>query len=221
MEATVVAPVYNGYGRFVPDFLWAIHEMEVKPENVIIVLGENHGYEESTELATFIFSKNKNIGALLNEGIHFADTEWIIPMDIDDTILPDSIIKWETHDSDYICSGWKLAHNKEILYRESPLPQEIAKMTAKERSKRRINNNSPFRRWLWEKERFQHNNFPNLRFLANAVEQGAKFSKEKTPCFDYRQHGNSLCRSESWKLDKPSIRKEAKNMYEVFEKHYL
>lgn len=230
MKIALISVAWNGYGRFIPEWIEYISKSTVQPNEVVICLGEDHGFEDEEYCRELIpdlkivYDKlpNPNVGRLTNLAIEQTTSEWLMCMDVDDLIMPDAIEIFEKFekDADYLCIAWKWYHKKKMIYRQSPTPKTIANMKPVQRHKVRINNNSPFRRKLWEAHPFDENNYLNLSFLARAVESGARFVKVPKICVVYRQWHGSLFGSDQWMQIKPEARKANLDLYRRLEKYY-
>lgn len=232
MNIGLTTVAWNNYARFIPEWCEYIAKSTIKPDQVTVVLGKDHGLTEKQEQycrelvpdILFIESSDPkpNIGKLTNLAIANTPTEWIMPFDVDDLLLPDALetlAKFEEK-ADYLCIAWKVLWGGKTLYRASPIPKYLASLTPKQRSKRRINNNSPFRRKFWEIQKYDENNYMNLQFLAFLVEKGARFVQVRRACIVYRQWEDSMAKSGGWSYQRTEMVKSALNMYDRLKKYY-
>lgn len=230
MQIALISVAWNGYARFIPEWIEYISKSTVQPNEVVIVLGQNHGFEDEEYCRKLIPNlkiiydtlPNPNVGRLTNLAIENTTSEWVMCMDVDDLLMPTAIETFEKFekDADYLCIAWKWYNKGKMIYRQSPTPKSINNMPPNRRSKVRINNNSPFRRKFWEIQAFDEVNYINLPFLAFMVEQGARFVKVPRICITYRQWHGSLYNSEAWKKQKPEAVKACLDMYKRFRKYY-
>jgi|GEM_PF-4658103 len=231
MSVGIVTVIYDGYGKFLDQFVEFVLKSTVQPEQLTIVLGKKHGVTAEQKKAikekinvVFVYDRkdNPNVGRLSNAGIAKTDTEWIMVMDVDDLILPKSleVFSLVEHKADYICIGWRLYLKGKMYHYTSPLPSYWANLKPNQRSKRRINNNSPFRRKLWEANQFAENNWCTLKFIADCVEQGARFIQVSRACITYRQWHGSMYGSDEWKDAKPEVIKDVQDMYARIQRYY-
>jgi hypothetical protein len=225
----LITVAWGGYGRFLPEWLEYINKSTVKPHAVTIVLGIDHGadVEQLKRIlpTVKIITDNEpdpNYGRLANLAIKHTYTEWIMPFDADDLLLPDalSVIRNFQHEADYLCIAWKVHWAGKLLYRASPTPRELAMMKPAERSKRRINNNSPFRKSLWMLHPYEETNWMNINFVSNLVESDARFVQVRRACIVYRQWGGSMAKSKEWLEVRPAAIAAVKDMYKRLEKYY-
>lgn len=209
MNIGIVTAVWNGYGKFVDQWLDAISKLETKPRQITIMLGTNAGikHEEVVELLDKYPSINgvtKTVvedpglpalmGPMRNEAIRFTSTEWIMYLSVDDVILPGAInefMKYE-EEADYICIKWlsKATWNPraKVLVHNPKTPEEMA---LQYNGKGFIVGHSPFRRSFWEKHPYKPHDFPNAPFVADMVEAGARFVKTEEPCTMYLRRMDS------------------------------
>lgn len=239
MNIGIVAVAWNGYGKYLVEFCEFIAKSSILPTCVTIVLGKDHGASRSDILRAIEYlpgrlsiisneDEDPTVGSLTNFAIEWTDTEWIMPMDIDDLLLPNAIegMQLFADNSDYICIAWRVMHRGKMLYRSSPTPGQLTHMSASQRSRRRINNNSPFRRAFWlaqddnGKFGFENTDYYNLEFLARLVRLQARFAQLRRPCITWRQTRNSM--HLTWTdQDRKAAAESARKMYQVFENNYL
>lgn len=229
MNIGLITAVWGGYGRFLPEWLEYVNKSTIKPTEVTIALGENHGadVEQLKQIypdikIVYDNDPNPNYGRLANLAIENTDTEWIMPFDVDDLLIPQALeaIKAVSDKADYICIAWRVWWGGKRLYRSSPTPRALAKLSKSERITRRINNNSPFRKSFWEKHPYEENNWQNLKFIADLVESHARFVRLGKECIVYRQWEDSMAKSEDWVHQRPEIIKAALDMYARINKYY-
>lgn len=112
MEITVFTIVYNGYGRYVSQWLDNIFYQTVKPKEIIIVLGENHGTPievikkaELNNIKLIYEETARTMGYLCNLAIDKATSEWILRIDVDDKLLSNAIMEIEKKTNKYDVIG--------------------------------------------------------------------------------------------------------------------
>lgn len=200
MNIGIVTAVWNGYGKFVRQWLDAIDSLDTKPTQITIALGHNHGLpadELDTLLGRFqhlhlIFAIDETMpplmGPMRNFAIALTNQEWIMYLSVDDIILPNAIdefMKYEK-DADYICIKWLSTATwnprARVLIHNPKTPEEMA---LKYNGKGFIVGHSPFRRSFWEKKPYKSHDYPNAPFVADMVEAGARFVKTEEPCTMY------------------------------------
>lgn len=205
MDITLVTIAFNGYGRFLGQFLAYASNLSPKPKEVIIVLGKDHGCED-IELMELVYpgvkiikyNKEPTFGKLRNIGIGKAETEWIWYIDIDDQPMPDAIETFSrvSDNADYICSQWDtvgLGFPRVTHY--SPTPKEMAERVASGTRGGFIVPHSPFKKELWEKSPYKDKDLSNYNFLLNCVLNGARFVKGDKPTTTYLRRSTSHART--------------------------
>jgi len=93
MNICVYTIVFNNYGRFVSTWLSNIEKQTVKPEEVIIVLGKDHGVDIDSlpEYVKVITTNDKVMGSLRNKAIHKASADWMLYFSVDDELKSNAI----------------------------------------------------------------------------------------------------------------------------------
>lgn len=203
MNIGIVTAAYNGYGKFIDQWLDAINNLETKPQAVTIALGKDHGLYSVTEMLNkypdlpikFHFTlADPLMGPMRNAAINKTNTEWIMYLSVDDIILPGAIDEFKKYekDADYICIKWlsraTWRENSKVLVHNPKTPEEMA---MEYNGKGFIVGHSPFRRSFWEKHPYKPHDFPNAPFVADLVEAGARFAKTEEPCTMYLRRMDS------------------------------
>lgn len=99
LDVSLVTIAFNGYGRFLGQFLAFASNISPKPNEVVVVLGHNHGCND-LELMKCIYpgvkvvhytKKKPTFGKLRNIGIAHTKSEWTWFVSVDDKPMPDAI----------------------------------------------------------------------------------------------------------------------------------
>lgn len=205
MNIGLVTVAYNGYEKFIPQWLEAVASLKTKPRRVTIVVGRidesilERLSTEAKSLNPTIISADApyNIGQMMNIAIEATQTDWIMSYGVDDVVLPDAIDHFKEHEetADFICIGWIVKDgDKPDRHKTSPTPLEMAQVP-RGMGRRDILSCSPFRRSLWEKSPFPSSDYHTYPFLAQAVENGAVFAKVEAPCVIYLRRDDSHSRT--------------------------
>jgi hypothetical protein len=203
MDIALVTVAYNGYGKFLEQWLNHINEMKIKPNRITVGLGKNHGLYSVNDIVDkypdlnikFVFSHSVAMGAIRNWAIENTKNEWIMYMDIDDIPLPWAICEFIKHqkEADVLCPAWiKRGLGLKDRVHQSTTPEEMAGRT---KSRGFIICGSPFKRKFWENNRFEAHDSPQYPFIAGLVESGAKFIKIDRPCLVYLRRPDSHSRT--------------------------
>ncbi len=215
MDISLVSIAFDGYGRFIGQFLAFVSNMTPKPKEIIIMLGKNHDCQDLKafkewypNVSFYEYKKKATFGNLRNIAIGKASNEWIWFVSIDDKVQSDAIrtFKRATKDGDdYICSQWYtigLGQSLEPHY--SPTPEEMVQSLQRGERGGFIIPHSPFKRELWVKHPYKNSDLPNYDFLLHCVLNGARFVKGDKPTTTYLRRPDSHARAVL-----PSIRKQA------------
>ena len=213
MDIGIVTSFYNGYDRFIPRWVNSVCSQTVKPSKIVLVASgkvediKNLKYAEKLlkeSRIPYIISKiavHKSMGNARNRAVRICNTEWIMYLDADDTILPDgiqNIIKYEDR-ADVICTGLRYVgelRHKEILYLHA--------------SKERVLNgeycscsHSPFRKKFWKQNPYiEYNDYVEQILWIGLAQAGARFKGTKEICTVYhrRKNGhNKTMTKKQWK----------------------
>lgn len=117
-KITVFSIVYNGYGRFIPQWNEYINKQTI-PVNKFVVLGHEHGadmqYLKDNDI-DFIYYDSTVMGVLRNRGVERIATEWWFYFAIDDELLPHACEEIVNTDADAISIRFDCIDvNKELL----------------------------------------------------------------------------------------------------------
>lgn len=195
MDLGICTIVYNGYGKYLSQWLESVRK--VNPSQITIVLGENHGVDESIlKDEKVIRADSSNLGELKNLAVGHTLTEWVMNLGVDDEVLPgaiESFKKWKDK-ADIIATS--------CIFKEEGKPDKIAKASLDKRHiidfdfqvkapKFFFHGGSPFRRELWEKYKYQDNDCYNALFWIDCALGGAKIMNIEKPALTYLRHKGS------------------------------
>jgi hypothetical protein len=203
MEIGIVTIVYNGYGKFLDNWLASIDRLHHRPKDIVIVLGKDSGIFKDHGDYSFAIPRgmelkivevdSDNMGKLKNIGVTETNTEWVMVLDIDDEILPWAIKEFEytSNDADMIVAPYiNLAEKSFLVY-----PKITADTLLSEAYYRQGNNfmhgGIPFKRKLWEKYHFQENDCSNSLFWIDCATQNPRIRTAGIPCLTYNRREDS------------------------------
>lgn len=231
MKISLVTIAFNGYGRFVGQWLAYAYALNPQPDEIIVVLGQNHDCVDLQSLkqihphVKFLeVRKRPSFGRLRNIGIKHTTTEWTWFVSVDDRVEPDAIKTFKRaikdNSADYICSQWNtIGLDKPLQPHKSPLPIELARHILNGGKGGFIIPHSPFKRWIWEKHPYKDSELPNYDFLLHAVLNGAEFVKSDKPTTTYLRRDDSHARTRLLEIKKQA-RMEKKIMEQGVVNHY-
>ena len=90
-KLSIIVIAYNGYSKFIPEFLESVKIQTVQPEEVIIVLADDYILKKVPKNVKIIKSGVSNQGILFNKGIEQAKGDWVLCFDIDDVLLENAV----------------------------------------------------------------------------------------------------------------------------------
>lgn len=209
MKISLVTIAFNGYGRFLGQFLAYASNLSPKPSEVVVVLGKNHGCQD-LELMESIYpgvkivkyTKGKpTFGKLRNIAISKTTSEWTWFVSVDDKPMPDAIKTFkraikEEPEADYICAEWyTIGLGRPLEKHKSPTPEQSYDRLIKGHKMGFIIAHSPFKRKLWEQKRFINSDLPNYTFVKDCIINGAKFTQSDKPTTTYLRREDSHARA--------------------------
>lgn len=232
MDISLVTIAFDGYGRFLGQFLAFASNLSPKPKEVIVVLGHNHGCQD-LELLELIYpgvkvveyKKKPTFGKLRNIAISKTSSEWIWFVSVDDKPMPDAIRTFKraiknSPDADYICAQWyTIGLDRPLEPHRSPLPIEMANLINDGEKGGFVIPHSPFKRWLWEAHPYKRTDLPNYDFLLHCVLNGAKFTKGDKPTTTYLRRPDSHSRTKLLKM-RPKANQEKQIMQRAIVEYY-
>jgi hypothetical protein len=223
VNISLVTIAFNGYGRFLGQFLAFASNMSPKPNEVVVVLGNSHGCND-LELMKCIYpgvkivhytKKKPTFGKLRNIGIAHTKSEWTWFVSVDDRPMPDAIKTFKQalkeSDADYICAQWStIGLGEPLKPHYSPTPQEMVELLHSGQKGGFIIPHSPFKRRLWEQHAYVNTDLPNYDFLLHCVLNGAKFTKGDKPTTTYLRRPDSHARTKLQGIQKAANREKFK-----------
>jgi hypothetical protein len=124
---------------------------------------------------------------LVNTAITVTKCDWIVKLDVDDLILPHALNSVKTCRADVLNFGYQINGNDHVS--RVVTPEEIVS-----RSSNEISSCSPFRRKLWERNKFLDMVFDDWGFWFQAARDGATFAATGTVDYLYRVHPEQITR---------------------------
>lgn len=232
MNISLITIAYNGYGRFIGQFLAFVSNMHIKPTEVIVVLGRNHGLLDKElmyciypDVKIIEYKKTPTFGTLRNIGISHASSDWCWFVSVDDKVEADAILTFEDalnskRNADYICAQWyTIGLGKEKTLHKSPTPFQMAQLKLEGKKSGFVIPHSPFKKWLWEKHHYVETELPNYDFLLHCVLNGAKFVKADKATTTYLRRPDSHSKTRLLEIKKHA-NKQKRIMQEGIVNHY-
>ena len=121
---TIYTIAYNGYGRFIEEWVNNVKKQSTPPSEIIVVLGKNHGLVERPSGVTYIESESDVMGTLRNLAIRKAKSEWLLYFSADDILLPNAIDEIQKVDADAVALRY-IEVNKHRVTKQSALIEDI------------------------------------------------------------------------------------------------
>jgi len=186
---------FNGYGRFVNEWLESVFKQSIKPKEIVLVLGKKHGTPEEVlkkakknKVKIIFVEEEFSMGKLINKAIKDIKTEWVLRVDVDDILLNNAIEEIKNKSKN--CDAVALKFLKYGIEKQSPMPEKEKILNWRKNyiesgyvAVKRIFNN--------EILYYDDNDFPNFPFLFKAFYLGMKFDSSDKVCVVYQKRDNS------------------------------
>ena len=178
MVIEVIAVAYDGYAKYIKQFLRFIELQSVQPNKITIVCGRKHGLNQDIPGINIIHdNKEPAIGRLLNIALDQSTADYVLAPDIDDVILPNAIEEIKKVKADVILCDYFARKGTEtkILQTFNPLEQKNYYGKPGYYAFRRL-------------ARYQDHDYRDIPMLLSLATAGATFGKTKVPVFFYTQN---------------------------------
>lgn len=231
MNVALVTIAFNGYGKFLNQWLAFVSSMDEIPSEVIVMLGQSHGVDDIDLLKSILpqvqiyeYKRKASFGKLRNLAIKKTTTDWVWFVSVDDKPHKDALETFRevAQDStDYICAQWNSIGlgNAQMLH-SSPTPQELSQRLQNGEGGGFIIPHSPFKRWLWEAHPYKNTDLPNYDFLLHCVLNGAEFVKSNNPTTTYLRRKDSHARTKLKGKLLLQARQQKRKMQKGIQSHY-
>lgn len=183
MNIGIASVCYNGYGKFLNQWLKSIDGLTTKPNEIVLVLGKNHGVEDLNSLTSrgdvkVIDALNcDNMGKLRNLALTHLTTEWVVSLDFDDVLLPWAIEEFEKNATkDVIVSKYLVLGEKNLCVHPRITIETLLSEEYYLGGPNYLHSASPFKRSLWLRNPYQENECSNALFWIDLAADGATFS---------------------------------------------
>jgi glycosyltransferase involved in cell wall biosynthesis len=90
-KVTLITTAFNGYGKYIPEFVENAKDQKEPADEIIIVLGKDHGLKEYPEGVKIIETELTCLGSLVNEGIKQATSDWVLCFNVDDILFQNAV----------------------------------------------------------------------------------------------------------------------------------
>ena len=202
--ATIIIPCYkqahflsdaieSALAQTVPCSVYVVDDHS--PDNVYEVVRKYKG------VGYIWHSENKGLSAARNSGIRQAETEWILPLDADDTIHPTMIEKCLEVNADIVGVGQQTFgdYSQSHIFLKDPVLYDFMQWN-------QINCCSLFRKGMWEAvggyDESMREGYEDWDFWLRSVNKGYTVKTIQEVLFFYRKHGNSMVSEAVQKHDK-------------------
>jgi hypothetical protein len=187
-----VITVSIGYNRFLAEWTEFVHKLNTTPREVIIGIDQidielKHFIEKKLPNVKWIYlrkNKSRHYSSYYNLLINEVKTNWVCKIDVDDVIFPNSYDKLHTIKEDVYAFG-----NQSSISKLKHIPPREIKAKDFLRSKANlISSLSPFRKVVWEKNRYKDFVFDDWIFWIDASIENFTFKSSNRINYIYREH---------------------------------
>lgn len=224
MDIGIVTSFYNGYDRFIPRWANSVCRLTIKPSMVVLVASGPVKDPKNIQKAEEMFDKyqipyvsgqlgkHESMGHARNKAVEWCNTEWVMYLDADDTIVEKAIEHLQKYEenADVICSGLKIVGDRKheiLIYSNASTENQL-------KGKIVGSSHSPFRKKFWKMGPFTtKNDYIEQVFKLGMAQNGARFVPTKEVCTIYhsRKDGHNLSMTKAqWKECKEQTKKFVK-----------
>jgi glycosyltransferase involved in cell wall biosynthesis len=185
----MVTSFYNGYDKFLNNWVLAILNSEVMPDEVVLVISGDDYDETNIDNARLLLNNKINyqiikiphkcMGNARNAGVKVASNEWVLYLNVDDTITENAIrdIKENLSDDIDILTGsmlWVDHFNKKTSMQETYVRKyQITRESIMNGGI--TNDHSTYRKSLWEQSPYiEYSGDIDMAFWLGLVQAGAR-----------------------------------------------
>jgi GT2 family glycosyltransferase len=205
----VVTAAWGDYGRWLPEWIESVRSQSLQPAQVTIVdAGMTDSFAARLALANAGFQRYRwinlrdfrGMGHAMNTAVAATETEWILRLDADDTLLPWALADVALYAAEYdvVCLGAQIEGKDRFdkwISTEAVLVNRVSCFSA-----------SAYRRAYWEQRPYlEVNDWIDSAFWVGLAHLSAKFRGTRRAGFVYRKHEGSFSRTLT-----PDQRKEAR-----------
>lgn len=186
----IVTWASHGYEKWLRDWVFAVAQVRRQPDVVIVgttdeSVGEVSWLPNWVDVVT-VPHRHHFTPEWLNVAIDRCKTEWVCAFDVDDLIEPVAFSGVDRWDADVMAFGVDFPGKAWI-------PQPDATVIAQGKENQ-MSSNSPFRRWVWEKQPFVDIAYWDWGFWIAAAVNGAKFGSTNRIDYTYQVHDEQMTR---------------------------
>ena len=191
----VTVAVGDSYQRRLPEWAQSVVSLTTQPDDVTIIVDDiSSNIEEHVRdllpRASIVTSNTRwkhHPQILVNEAIENTPTTWICKMDVDDLFLPHALDNVDDSPSDVVCFG--ITYRGTNMLGGSPTAEQIL-----QRQANLVFSGSPYRRDLWDLNRYRDMIFEDWAFWIGCARQGATFQSSQRIDYVYTYHEEQITR---------------------------
>lgn len=183
------------YHDFLPRWAAAVAALERRPDLITIVHdGVSRDIRQQVhDLLTVLWVEDRGTTHELQPQVHVnaaiavTQTDWIVKLDADDVILPHALNGVTDCTADVLNFGYRIGEADHVSQRVTA--EQVLRKT-----NNALSSASPFRRWLWDRNKFRDLLFDDWAFWIEAARVGATFNATGRVDYIYSVHDQQLTR---------------------------
>lgn len=183
------------YHNFLPRWAEAVAALDKRPELITIAHdGVSRNIRQQVhKLLTVLWVEDPSTVHDLQPQVHVnaavavTQTDWIVKLDADDVILPHALNSVPDCTADVLNFGYRVGEADHVSQRVTA--EQVLRKT-----NNALSSASPFRRWLWERNKFRDLLFDDWAFWIEAARAGATFDATGRVDYIYSVHDQQLTR---------------------------
>ena len=219
MNIGICTSFYNGYETFLPQWAKSVAALHTKPDCVSIYASGAYDSRRTNEAMRILKkaniapvfragSQHIGMGYARNQAVQYCDSEWIMYLDADDTILPNAldVIARYQNKADVICTGLQVVGTQRRFIYTNTNRQSILS------GQHGSSSHSVYKKALWHRAPYiEKNDYVEQPFWLGLAQLGASFVGTKEICTLYHRRANGHNRSMT-----PNQKAEAREQYQRF-----
>lgn len=183
------------YHDFLPRWAQAVAALERQP-NVITIAHDgvpDDIRDQVRDLLNVLWVEDRTVEHDLQPQVHvnaaiaLTHADWIVKLDADDVILPHALNGVPDCTADVLNFGYRVREADHVSQRVTA--EQVLRKT-----NNALSSASPFRRWLWERNKFRDLLFDDWAFWIEAARVGATFDATGRVDYIYSVHDQQLTR---------------------------
>ena len=182
---TIWTTCFGNYARFLPD--WCEAALAAGPDDILVIADRELPVPTGVRLEVHDVPRKFPEAQLRNIAVSRCETEWVWPIDVDDSIYPDALGALSGKDCEVIQVGFVASNGWHYI------PEVIPNEDYLKLDHNPYVSGSPFRKRIFETVNYPSIAFSDWGLWRKAARAGFAFEADPEPRYRYRwEPGNSL-----------------------------